>query len=185
MDFSYSMLVDNGRLAMWMPTANDDDIELSIPSHPGLKLVSISVQQFNKCMHHKWEELRNILMKNPGARRLLTYRRLPDNEVQVDVTALKRERAVGRTASDLNSFRKKVGHSHLLIVTALTDFRSTLTDFEHQKKRRQQQQRQHHNFSSNRRPSTSFSPINCSSFSNSLRMAAAIFTPSSSSSSSR
>jgi len=50
LDFSYSMLVDDGRLAMWMPTANDEDIELAIPSHPGLKLVSVSVQPFSKCM---------------------------------------------------------------------------------------------------------------------------------------
>ena len=49
LDFSYSMLVDNGRLAMWVPTANDEDIELAIPTHPGLELVSVSVQPFNKC----------------------------------------------------------------------------------------------------------------------------------------
>ena len=50
LDFSYLMLVDNARLCMWMPTANDDDIELAIPTHPGLKLISVSVQPFNKCL---------------------------------------------------------------------------------------------------------------------------------------
>lgn len=43
------MLVDNGRLSMWMPTANDEDVDLAIPVHPGLELVSVCVQQFNKC----------------------------------------------------------------------------------------------------------------------------------------
>lgn len=49
MEFSTDMLVDEGRLSMWMPTANDEDIEIAIPSHPCLQLVSVSVQPFNKC----------------------------------------------------------------------------------------------------------------------------------------
>ncbi|KAI9735205.1 MAG: tRNA methyltransferase 11 [Cirrosporium novae-zelandiae] len=32
------MLVENGRLSVWMPTANDEDVELLIPSHPGLEI---------------------------------------------------------------------------------------------------------------------------------------------------
>ncbi len=50
LEFAFSMLVDNGRLCMWMPTANDEDIELAIPTHPGLILISVCVQAFNKCM---------------------------------------------------------------------------------------------------------------------------------------
>lgn len=50
LDFGCNMLVDDGRLCMWMPTANDEETELAIPSHPAMELVSISVQQFNKCM---------------------------------------------------------------------------------------------------------------------------------------
>lgn len=49
LDFAVVMLVDNGRLSMWMPTANDEDIELAIPTHPGLKLQTVCVQTFNKC----------------------------------------------------------------------------------------------------------------------------------------
>ena len=49
LEFAEVMLVDGGRLSMWMPTANDEDIELSIPVNPALKLVSASVQQFNRC----------------------------------------------------------------------------------------------------------------------------------------
>jgi len=49
LDFAALMLVDGGRLSMWMPTANDEDIELAIPAHPGLKVVSVCVQNFNKC----------------------------------------------------------------------------------------------------------------------------------------
>ena len=49
LEFAVRMLVPNGRLSMWMPTANDDDVELAIPNSPGLELVSVCVQTFNKC----------------------------------------------------------------------------------------------------------------------------------------
>lgn len=49
LNFAFLMLVDGGRLSMWLPTANDEDVELLIPVHPGLELVSVCVQQFNKC----------------------------------------------------------------------------------------------------------------------------------------
>lgn len=49
LDFAFVMLVDHGRLSVWMPTANDEDVELSVPLHPGLDLVSTCVQDFNKC----------------------------------------------------------------------------------------------------------------------------------------
>ena len=51
LDFASSMLVEDGRLSMWMPTADDEDIELSVPTHPALRLVSICVQHFNKCSY--------------------------------------------------------------------------------------------------------------------------------------
>ncbi|KAH0266022.1 RNA methylase family UPF0020 protein, partial [Aureobasidium melanogenum] len=92
LDFGYNHMVDNGRLSMWMPVANDEDMEIPIPSHPAMELVAMSVQQFNR-----W------------ARRLITYRRVP--EAQVDQEALrnreKREEATGVTADDLNAFRRK------------------------------------------------------------------------------
>lgn len=47
--FAADTLVPNGRLAMWMPTANDEDTELEIPDHQSLELISVSVQPFNKC----------------------------------------------------------------------------------------------------------------------------------------
>ena len=49
LDFSAFMLVDDGRLSLWMPTANDEDVILDIPAHPCLGLVSVCVQTFNKC----------------------------------------------------------------------------------------------------------------------------------------
>jgi tRNA (guanine10-N2)-methyltransferase len=49
LDFGYTHMVDNGRLSMWMPVANDEDMEIPIPSHPAMELVAMSVQQFNKC----------------------------------------------------------------------------------------------------------------------------------------
>lgn len=50
LEFSAIMLVENGRISMWMPTANDEDVELSIPSHEWMELVSVCVQPFNRCM---------------------------------------------------------------------------------------------------------------------------------------
>jgi tRNA G10 N-methylase Trm11 len=49
LDFAALTLVDGGRLSMWMPTANDDDIEIAIPQHQCMKLISVCVQEFNKC----------------------------------------------------------------------------------------------------------------------------------------
>ncbi|KAK0659798.1 tRNA (guanine(10)-N2)-methyltransferase [Lasiodiplodia hormozganensis] len=90
MEFSTDMLVDEGRLSMWMPTANDEDVEIAIPSHPCLQLVSVSVQPFNK-----W------------SRRLLTYRRIPDAQVDRSVSWAKRTKEHGSHADELNSFRRK------------------------------------------------------------------------------
>ena len=47
--FAAEILVDHGRVAMWMPTANDDDVELGIPLSPYLELSSVCVQRFNRC----------------------------------------------------------------------------------------------------------------------------------------
>ncbi|KAH6615258.1 tRNA guanosine-2'-O-methyltransferas-like protein TRM11 [Boeremia exigua] len=92
--FAVLTLVPGGRLSMWLPTANDADVALIIPSHPCLELKSVCVQPFNK-----W------------SRRLLTYRRLADAEVdQEALAALKaaqREYETGTRASDLNEFRRK------------------------------------------------------------------------------
>jgi tRNA (guanine10-N2)-methyltransferase len=89
--FAVTTLVEDGRLSMWMPTANDEDIELIIPTHPCLKLESVCVQAFNK-----W------------SRRLLTYRRLKESEVpEGALEAVKRDYEKGTRASDLNDFRRK------------------------------------------------------------------------------
>lgn len=89
--FAVASLVEDGRLSMWMPTANDEDIELIIPSHPCLELQSVCVQAFNK-----W------------SRRLLTYRRLRTAELPEGVLeAVKKDYEKGTRASDLNDFRRK------------------------------------------------------------------------------
>ena len=49
LDFAATMLVDNGRLSFWMPTANDEDAVPGIPTHPCMSIVSVCVQTFNKC----------------------------------------------------------------------------------------------------------------------------------------
>lgn len=63
LDFSANVLVDGGRLCMWMPVAGtvedaeqsatnvaEREAEYSIPQHPALRLVSVCTQDFNKCM---------------------------------------------------------------------------------------------------------------------------------------
>ncbi|KAL9637214.1 MAG: hypothetical protein Q9204_001965 [Flavoplaca sp. TL-2023a] len=90
LEFAANYLVDGARLSLWMPTANDEEVELEIPMHPCLKVVSICVQAFNK-----W------------SRRLLTYRRLRDEDVKEALPARQAKREEGSTANDLNSFRKR------------------------------------------------------------------------------
>ncbi|KAL8736192.1 MAG: hypothetical protein Q9166_000347 [cf. Caloplaca sp. 2 TL-2023] len=90
LEFAAKSLVNGGRLSLWMPTANDDEVELGIPTHPCLEILSICVQPFNK-----W------------SRRLLTYRRLRDEEVNFDQPPKQARTGEGRTADDLNSFRKR------------------------------------------------------------------------------
>lgn len=76
---------------MWMPTADDEEVELAIPMHANLEVVSVSVQPFSN-----W------------ARRLITYRRLPEGEFS-DVTLGRRKGdAEGINADELNEFRRKV-----------------------------------------------------------------------------
>jgi tRNA (guanine10-N2)-methyltransferase len=90
--FAAITLVENGRLSMWMPTANDEDVELVIPSNMYLQVVSVCVQPFNK-----W------------SRRLLTYRRLRDDEVKSEDVdgGVKEIEVIRGRASDLNDFRRK------------------------------------------------------------------------------
>lgn len=95
--FASNILVDDGRLCMWMPTANDEDVALAIPTHPAMQLVAVCVQEFNK-----W------------SRRLLTYRRIPDGEIDEGAVGEylremgKVEGEMGTTADELNGFRRKV-----------------------------------------------------------------------------
>lgn len=49
LDFAAQTLVVNGRISLWMPTANEDDVELAIPKHPCLEHLDSCVQPFNKC----------------------------------------------------------------------------------------------------------------------------------------
>lgn len=148
--FSADRLVDGGRLCMWMPVAGsgvpvgceaaaaaapppppsdapetpdthidkveaeaeaeveaeaETEAEYPIPRHPALALISICQQDFNK-----W------------SRRLLTYRRLPDNQVdETAISAYTAQRLLAEETSqlsgsdgtgkfkadDLNDFRKR------------------------------------------------------------------------------
>ena len=117
MDFAATTLVDNGRLAFWMPTANDEALVLEIPSHPILELISICTQTFNKCTLSPQPNSKNpqLTYTTPttGSRRLITYTRLPNPSIQQTQNPPSKPRSIpkGTTANDLNAFRKRVSHS--------------------------------------------------------------------------
>ncbi|KAK6356415.1 hypothetical protein TWF718_000775 [Orbilia javanica] len=101
MNFSSTHLVANGRLCIWLPTADEDFNEFSIPTHRNLKLESVCVQNFNK-----W------------SRRLLTYTRyevdqdelVAEDNTLSDATGEPLDSAhakLARTADALNPFRRK------------------------------------------------------------------------------
>ncbi|KAH7144087.1 S-adenosyl-L-methionine-dependent methyltransferase [Dactylonectria macrodidyma] len=91
--FASDTLVDEGRLSFWTPTANDEELEIPVPTHPCLEIVTICVQPFNK-----W------------SRRLITYRRIPDAQVlpsALEEYASRKKLAMnGTTADELNPFRR-------------------------------------------------------------------------------
>jgi tRNA (guanine10-N2)-methyltransferase len=91
LQFASDRLVDDGRLSFWMPTSNDEDQDIPVPTHPCMEKVSVCVQVFNK-----W------------SRRLITYRRLPDAEVDATALAQRQERGTtnGASADELNPFRR-------------------------------------------------------------------------------
>ncbi|KIW38137.1 uncharacterized protein PV06_10097 [Exophiala oligosperma] len=96
LDFAARTLVDRGRLAFWMPSANENESgeeeSTLIPTHPQLELKHECIQRFNK-----W------------SRRLLVYERLPGAlDTDVDVEALRRGmEGMSGTADELNPFRKR------------------------------------------------------------------------------
>lgn len=49
LDFAATTLVDGGKFCMWMPTANDEDIEIAIPQHHCFRLIAVCTQDFNRC----------------------------------------------------------------------------------------------------------------------------------------
>ncbi|PSK55418.1 hypothetical protein B9Z65_2807 [Elsinoe australis] len=98
--FAANVLVDRGRLCMWVPVENVDEEgdtgakDVGIPTHPCLRLCSVSTQEFTR-----W------------SRRLIVYARLPDRDI--DGPALKQYEAMRKdqlekgTADELNEFRKR------------------------------------------------------------------------------
>ena len=49
LQFAAETLTDHGRLSFWMPTANDEELELTVPTHSHLEVVVVCTQTFNKC----------------------------------------------------------------------------------------------------------------------------------------
>lgn len=120
LEFGALHLVDNARLSLWMPTANDEVIELGIPTHPCLEIVSVCVQPFNKCGLTLWSQVvqtTNLCLHTlfPGSRRLLTYRRIPDPGINVHPHPRSRTVGEGYKADDLNAFRKRAGFPGIVL----------------------------------------------------------------------
>jgi len=93
--FASRTLVDGGRLAFWMPSANENEFGeeeiIVIPTHRHLELKHECVQKFNK-----W------------SRRLLVYERLPGSLDSEDVEHENQDMdRLARTADELNPFRKR------------------------------------------------------------------------------
>ena len=114
LEFAASTLIDYARLSLWMPTANDEEVELRVPIHHCLDVISVCVQPFNKCKllwvsHGHQVTRRYSYILCPGSRRLLTYQRIPDLEIKDRSRPKTRTAAEGSKADDLNAFRKRVG----------------------------------------------------------------------------
>ena len=132
LDFGANTLVDGARLCMWMPVAGavaEDEIEggsaevveseYAIPRHPALELGSECTQHFNKCKGYNNDMWVFVpwLTIGLGSRRLLTYRRRQDSDIDsAQLLAYRASRlewadgskaAAGGTANDLNAFRRK------------------------------------------------------------------------------
>lgn len=97
LDFATRTLVDDGRLAFWMPVANENmDEEFPVPHNSYLELLHCCVQPFNK-----W------------SRRLLVYRRRTAEDVtellpDVESSSMSAADGInGMSADDLNPFRRK------------------------------------------------------------------------------
>jgi tRNA (guanine10-N2)-methyltransferase len=94
LDFAARTLVDGGRIAFWMPSANENEFgqeeETLIPEHRHLELKHECIQRFNK-----W------------SRRLLVYERRSGRYVPTDANPdAQGMDSGGHTADDLNPFRK-------------------------------------------------------------------------------
>ena len=92
LSFAAETLVDGGRLAFWVPVANDADEEIELPAHSRLRLLHCCLQPFNK-----W------------SRRLLVYERQLNNAISTEANRMTKSRTLanGSTADALNPFRRK------------------------------------------------------------------------------
>lgn len=112
---------------MWMPTAGQDEVELAIPMHTNLEVVNVSVQPFNNCEFGReniWDQSSLTLFHHLGARRLITYRRLPEGEFSDITFRRQKDDEQGVNADELNEFRRKVCQSAgSLLVELDTDAR--------------------------------------------------------------
>ncbi|CAG8020398.1 unnamed protein product [Penicillium salamii] len=119
LNFAVRSLVTNGRLSMWMPTSNDEKIQFPVPMHEDLEVVSVCVQDFGN-----W------------ARRLITYRRLPEGEKSDVSMARKKTDDAGYDANELNAFRRVVRSIEPQRSNRLTEKKAYVERSRHKKRRR-------------------------------------------------
>lgn len=96
-----------------MPTANDEEQELPVPFHPSLDLVTSCKQVFTKCSYrippYRTDSELTVILT--GSRRLMVYKRIPDQDV--DAAALESFLArdiaapAGISVDELNPFRRR------------------------------------------------------------------------------
>lgn len=76
LSFSAERLPVGGRLAFWMPTANDEYVEHHIPQHERLELLYVLVQEF-----HKWSRRLVVYVKRDKDYKGLTSNGMIENNV--------------------------------------------------------------------------------------------------------
>jgi tRNA (guanine10-N2)-methyltransferase len=98
LDFAARTLVDGGRLAFWMPSANEnelgEEVEVAVPKHHALILRHVCVQRFNR-----WSRSLLIYERRHGDLETLLVDGLDAGMARLEQGA--------KSADDLNPFRRR------------------------------------------------------------------------------
>lgn len=101
LSFAAETLVDGGRLAFWVPAANEEGLSLKVPRNKALELVALCPQEFNR-----WTRWLLVYQRRKGETD--EFEELEKEEGGEEWDRMEQEREGARTADELNDFRKKV-----------------------------------------------------------------------------